>query len=396
MKALVNCIISTAVLLILAGCGRGGQLNPSVYGASTAEPLPSLKSGAVNPIALPGPEVETAVLQSNPFEQPKITTSEPITLSAQITLRQLTTGGCCVKPFWSADSKHVLFVDRPTSQAPAGVWSVDLVGGEPSFQTDKLGIYSNDQTLRAFPLDGQTIIERLADDQRWAIPNNGREVVFSMDDTQVAWTAGRTQPPFDTAQRKVWVSSVDGSNAHQVLTALSAGISGWFPDGRLLINGRLDSPNLGQVLWMFSPPTNGADNWNMTELARAERLRGATLSPDGKWLAYISAFSGDPTIDGLWLENTETLEKRKMELFGGYHWRDSTHMLIVPLELEKKAHRIIQVEAPTGSILPLTDPEKTPFKIANGDWSVSPDGEWIVFVSAWDGNIWTIHLGEIK
>jgi Tol biopolymer transport system component len=41
---------------------------------------------------------------------------------------------------------------------------------------------------------------------------------------------------------------------------------------------------------------------------------------------------------------------------------------------------------------PITDPSITSFKIANGDWSVSPDSQMIAFVSADDGNIWILEL----
>jgi hypothetical protein len=40
----------------------------------------------------------------------------------------------------------------------------------------------------------------------------------------------------------------------------------------------------------------------------------------------------------------------------------------------------------------VTDPAVTPFRISAGDWSVSPDGSKIAFVSAVDRNIWVIQL----
>jgi hypothetical protein len=49
-----------------------------------------------------------------------------------------------------------------------------------------------------------------------------------------------------------------------------------------------------------------------------------------------------------------------------------------------------QVQAGGGQPEPLTDPAVTPFKVANGDWSVSPDGQHIVFVSAADHNLWLL------
>jgi Tol biopolymer transport system component len=57
-------------------------------------------------------------------------------------------------------------------------------------------------------------------------------------------------------------------------------------------------------------------------------------------------------------------------------------------------HRLWQVDVESGAATPLTDAAITPFKIANGDWSVSPDGRHVAFVSASDNNIWLLTLPE--
>jgi Tol biopolymer transport system component len=40
----------------------------------------------------------------------------------------------------------------------------------------------------------------------------------------------------------------------------------------------------------------------------------------------------------------------------------------------------------------LTDPALTPFRVAGGDWSPSPDGNRVVFVSADDHNLWVMDV----
>ena len=75
-----------------------------------------------------------------------------------------------------------------------------------------------------------------------------------------------------------------------------------------------------------------------------------------------------------------------------YRWRDDGRLLVVPLDLTQAVHQLWEVQAATGEAYPLTDRASTPFKIANGDWSVSPDGQRIAFVSASDGNIWLLEL----
>ena len=288
----------------------------------------------------------------------------------------------------------MLFIDRPSPDAPAGLWSVDLQGNPAQFASDRLGIYSSDMQLRAFPEAGQTVVERLSDGQRWIIPSGGRAISFSADGQQLAWTVGQSGAPSNNAERQIWVSQADGSLARQVYSAPGAGVSGWLPDGRLLVSQRLPTPETGQALLALIIPADGASQPMITELARGERLRGTSISPDGRWLAYLVTLSADPEQNGIWLVNTQTAEKRRLGLFGAYRWRDGNRLLVVPLDLGQTTHRLWQVEADSDEAIALTDPALTPFKIANGDWSVSPDGRKVAFVSAADYNIWLLSLPE--
>jgi hypothetical protein len=54
------------------------------------------------------------------------------------------------------------------------------------------------------------------------------------------------------------------------------------------------------------------------------------------------------------------------------------------------SNEVWQVDAGSGIALRLTEPAFAPFKIAGGDWRVSPDGESFVFVSAADKALWLL------
>lgn len=398
-------IIAFATLLLalsLAGCSMIAPAAPDlpVAQASSEPGLPPPEAqtnnapGSADPepgVSDPATSPQTEATQS--IRQPEPVLPSP-TLPPTVEMRPLTSGGCCVQPFWSVDSQRVLFIDRPSTEAPAGLWSVDVQGGAPQFASDRLGIFSNDQQLRAFPEGGQTIVERLSDGQRWVIPSGGRAVSFSLDGQQVAWTTGQGTAGSPSVPRQIWVSQVDGSQARPVHTAPGGSFAGWFPDGRMLISGRLEAPETGQALWALTLPADGSSAPILAELARGERLRGTSISPDGKWLVYLSTLATDPEQNGIWLVNTLDGEKRRLEFFGAYRWRDSSRLLVVPLDLTQPVHRLWQVNADSGETLPLTDPAVTPFKIANGDWSVSPDGKSVAFVSASDNNIWLLSLPE--
>ena len=118
-----------------------------------------------------------------------------------------------------------------------------------------------------------------------------------------------------------------------------------------------------------------------------------SVAPGGQWILYTVAL--DPTNsanDGLWVVKADGSQRFKVEVIGGARWRDPTHLLIIPLDPGAPSHRLWQFDAATGKAAPLTDPEATPFRVAQGDWSVSPDGRYVVFVNADDQSLWLITL----
>ena len=379
--------VLTVWLLFLVGCSSPVDSQSEIItlpptetaqrDLSSTEPLPEPTNED------PGPLPTAEVVQA----QQTITLSPSPSPTPTPTIRQLTNGGCCVDPFWSPDGNQVLFIDRPAQDMPSGIWGIDAQGGEPRFITDQLGIFSTDMLLRAYPENEGTFVQDLSSKEIWRIPNGGRAVSFAPDNNWLAWNAGQTGPPFDTAHREVWISRVDGSEAQQVFAGTRAGFGGWFPDGRMLVSGLVGDGSQEQALWILTP--GGQEE--MVELARGNRLREIRISPGGEWIAYLVTFSADPTKDGFWLVNTITGVQRRLEVFGGYQWGDEQNLIDVPLDIGQPKNQLLQVEASTGQVNVLTEPGTTPFKIANGDWRVSPGGDEIIFVSADDNNIWVIE-----
>ena len=384
-------VVFAAWLLLLAGCSISSQTQtplatpPPLADTSIPSPPPTeeIDEPADEGAASPTISAEASL----PSSMPPSPTPTPI-------LHRLTAGGCCVGPFWAPNGEQILYIDKPAQDLPSGLWGIDLQGSEPQFVTDRLGIYSADMQLRAFLENEATFVENLSTGELWRIPNGGRAISFSPDKAWLAWTAGQTGPPFDTAQREVWISRIDGSEAQLVFSATRAGFGGWFPNDRLLLSGLADEASKQQALWALSLDQQQGEQATLVELGRGNRLREAKISPNGTWVAYLSTFSTDPAQDGLWISDARTGERRRLDIFGGYQWRDDQNLLVVPLDLSQPMHRLLQVEAATGQIQPVTEPGSTSFKIANGDWSVSPGGGEISFVSAEDGNIWLIELPD--
>lgn len=387
-------IIIIITMVFLAGCSQVESRTPAA--SLTLSPTtPPTKLPVLELINTPGevPADHDTVLAEPPTQPTEQPEASPTPTPAP-SLRQLTVGGCCTEPFWSTDGERVLYIDRPSADSPSGLWGVDLQDGQPEFISDQLGIYSKDMQLRAFLMNGGTVVERLESGEQWTISNGGRAVSFSPDGFWVAWTTGQSGPPFDSAERQVWVSRVDGSQARQVFEAIRGGFGGWFPDGRLLVSGLVEGSEGEQAYWALSLEQSLEGQASLVELGCGSRLREAKISPDGSWLAYLATFSADSGQDGIWLVNTHSGERQRLGIFGGYHWHDGGRLLVVPLDLSQPVHQLLQVQADTGQVAALTDPAVTSFKIANGDWCVSPAGDKIVFLSAYDGNIWLLEIPE--
>jgi Tol biopolymer transport system component len=71
--------------------------------------------------------------------------------------------------------------------------------------------------------------------------------------------------------------------------------------------------------------------------------------------------------------------------------------LVIPARASAdRAFEILEVDAATGQIRKLTDAAITPLQILNGDWRVSPDGRYIVYVNSMDRNLWLLELPMFK
>lgn len=400
---------SASMLWVLPGVvvlliGATGLI--SIFGSDAQFPAalvdPAPEEVAQVPLSgTPEPRVEApAAVPAAPSASPLPPTP---TATPAPELRPLTDGGCCVQAFWHPDGLRLLFLDKPGENQSSGLWSVDLNGTPPQLFTQKVGLYSPDMQYRAYLSGGVTTVERLADGQTWAIPNDGRAVVFSPDSSWLAWTAGQNGPPYDTARREIWVSRADGSQARVLMTVYSGGFVDWFPDGsKILVSGKIESTVESQSLLALSfepkapvdSPEEMLQSGRLTLLAQGNRLRDARLSPDGRYLAYQVTMELDESKNGLWVVETQSgFPSQRLPLYGAYRWRDASRLLVIPLA-PGEPQRLWQFDLNNLEAGPtlLTDPQITPFTITNGDWSISPNGRYVAFLSAQDHNLWLIDL----
>lgn len=307
-------------------------------------------------------------------------------------LTQLTNGGCCTRPFWSPDSQEVLYIDKPDEDAPSGIYGVDIDRPEePQLVTPRIGLYTDGLSFLVDLEPGVTTLERVSDETRWSVPAGGLPVTVSPNETRIAWQDSSSVSEYGGGPAIIKVADLDGTDEETVATVDRGSINGWISDDSLLVTGRIAPGTLERVVYSLSVPDG-----ELMELARAENLRGQTLSPDGDWLAYYVASNPDPAENGLWLVHTDGSELFQVpsELFGAYRWRDEGRLLIVPFRPNAEYHELWELDVITRETRRLTEPEMTPFKIDDGDWAVSPDGRKVVFVSAADQNLWFLTLPE--
>ncbi len=403
MSAKTSLVRLGLILLLLGvstGCQSGSEptadatLVPT-WGPTRSPPPPPTQSAVPTdePVA-PTASASAPPSSPTPLPPPSETlvppTATPTAKPAYPSLRQLTSGGCCVNPYWSADSREVLFIDNPPGR-PLGIYAVDVTQPQtniPALKTEQIDYTSDDGSLRAY-LDGyQTVVERVATGETYPIDNGGRQVLFSPDNQRLLWLVTDRQGNFDRRDSQVWVANVDGSQATRVATIKRFGPVLWLDADRLLLSGLPGED--GELTLAVLRLRDG----ELVTLAQTGDDRGLIVSPGGGWLVYYLAFQDDPQDDGIWLVPTDGVNPpRRFPVFGSYRWRDEGHLLYIPMALGAPSHSLWQYDVVAEVGRPLTEPDSLSFKVANGDWQVSPDGRYVVFVNAADHNLWLIDLG---
>jgi len=285
----------------------------------------------------------------------------------------------------------VLFIDKPAAEAEAGVYAVDIDRMQEPQLSGPVGIYSPDRSLVAYPVDVRTLVDKLSTGERWVIPNNGEALEFSPDNRRVAWEIEAISGPYDERQTEIFMANYDGTDAVKVARVYGGGLVGWLPRGlSLLFLGRPALSTRDRTLTTLDLRTNEA-----IDLVTAERISGVGVSRDGSWVAYYISFDSDAERNGIWVQRADGTGARQLDAWGAYQWRDDSHLLVIPARPSPdQAFEIWEIEAATGEKRQLTDAAVTPLNILNGDWRISPDGRYVVFVNSADRNLWLLELPE--
>lgn len=373
-------------LVLVAACTAADAPTPAarLTGAPSSTPgQPVTGRPAPTAIASATPSlVPSSTLAPSTVPPPILRpTATPVPAPA---LKQLTQGKCCTQPFWSADSRQVYFIDKPDSKSPTGFYAVDIgTSALPKFVSERITFFSSDLQYALSYDTVNATIERVSDGQKWQIRTGGRTVLMSPDHTRVVWNETGQNGPLETRVTNVMHANLDGSGAHSLGSALRGGASAWLDNDRLLMTARPDRTSQVVTLSVFTISTGAS-----RALAMSDHLRNTLPSPGGAWVAYTIVFDKDPALNGLWFIRTNGGAAHKVDFWGSFQWRDSHRIIYVPLLSDGSDHAFYEYDADTGAQRRLIGPADPVFKIANGDWVVSPDGSKIVFLETKDLNLW--------
>jgi Tol biopolymer transport system component len=391
--------VPLAILLILVACSGGATTQTAPPSSPPAAPttLPPAATATPPPVAARQDTTTAAPVDTPTLAPASTATTVPATATTQPftpSLTKLTDGGCCRNPVWHPDGTRVLYTDAVPGQRLAATYAVPADGsGPPTVFFPSAATVAPDGSRIAFPdfANNVTRIQEFGKQSTATIANNAAYVWFSPDGRQVAWLALAPGPqPSSNVDRlvRVWVANADGSNARARGNVVRAAELAWFPDNqRLLFVGRdTDGGNPGIYVLDINAGT-------LTRVVEAFSPRGARLSPDGTHIVYLAALEEQPGDNGLFIVNADGSAKRKLPLIGGIRWApDSRSMIILPVQTDNGPDQLVRIEATTLATTPLTDRAALPFRVAQDEWQLSPDGARIVFNALTDSTIYVLRF----
>ena len=302
-------------------------------------------------------------------------------------LNQLGFDSCCQRYWWSkTDSDKFYVIDGGTNQR-AGIyeWSVSNAAPTDNITALPIPLTSPDGNYEVVLIDGRAYLKRLADNELVPSPVMNQIPAISPNNIHLLWVEQAEADNFtDRPQSNIFVSNFDGTGERMIYSDLSTSAM-WLDDNRLLLSKRQNRTTTLSILHII--------DGTLTPLGTWENMRGLSVAPGGTRLIFYLTSQPDTSLDGIYtIETDETPALIKLAWFGGFQWRDSDSVYYIPFDTTSDLHQLAYYHIPTGANHMLTDRGTLPFTIMNGDWSVSPDGNHVLFHNALNRNLWVLSL----
>src|SRR5690606_22221111 len=231
-----------------------------------------------------------------------------------------------------------------------------------------------------------TAIYNTATGEAWAVPTNGEIAALSPDNSRLLWLTrdGLSIPGSEPPLTQIWISGARGENP-QMIAEQRGGSARWLDSERVLITTSERQVSTLQIYHVADGSTY--------ELGRWTRLRGLDVAPGGGRLIFYLTFQDDPQLDGVYVIDTQPgAVARQLPWFGAWKWRDASSVYYIPFQPDDNLHSLAYYDLETGENRMLVTPDHMAFTVANGDWSVSADGQRIVYLNANDLTMWLLEI----
>ncbi len=307
--------------------------------------------------------------------------------STTVELTQIGFDACCQRYWWSKNDSNLFYaIDGGNNQRAAVYeWSISNRAPTGTINSTPLPVTSPDGTYEAILNDGRAYLRRIADGELTPTPVMNQIPAISPNNIHLMWIERTETEQFtDRPQSNIFVSNFDGTASRMIYSDLSTSAM-WLDDQRLLLSTRENRDFTLSIL-------NVIDG-TIAQLGTYNNLRGLTVSPGGTRLMFYITYQADPSLNGMYtLETIADAQPQKLSWFGAYKWRDSDSVYYIPFDTTTDLHQLAYYHIPTGTNTMLTDPSITPFTIMNGDWSVSPNGQHILFHNALSRNLSVLQV----
>lgn len=319
---------------------------------------------------------------------------DPLPESVTVTRTAVSLEAWNLGSWWDpADPDAVYLVDDVPGQDETGVFRQPLDGSARAYTgTVPPPVLSPDGSVTiVYQVNGSMQVTRRADGSQWEVLTQGSYPAVSPDGTRLLWRVyyadilPGTQPP----GMEVWVSNLDGTVQRRVYRQ-SGGWVTWLDAHRLLIAKRV-AYQADEQLFILD-----VDDPALTPqlLGSYTFLRRVEVAPGGGRIAFYEAFQDDPNASGIYVQETQPgSQPVKLDAFGAYHWRDDRSLYMLSYDPSQSVHTLGLYDVAAGSFRALTGPAITPIRVANSEWSVSPDGARIVYVDPEDYGLYMLTIG---
>ncbi len=312
---------------------------------------------------------------ANPPLRPNVT---PFDADTPWRTRVIGLPGCCPLQWWDVQNADRLWVldGEDGWRAQVFEWSADL-GQIVQPGVDAPLAYTSPDGMRTVSMEGDNaVIRTISDGTTVTVATGGVMPNVSTDNSKLVWSVSQpsTQSvPGARPRVTVYVASIeDGAQASAILTAEGASAL-WLDADRLLLSLPGERPRTTLAVYDTRDGSQFA-------LGTFVGLRNLTISPDGARVMFYTPYQENPDDSAIYVLETQSgAVPQKLDWFGGWRWRDAESVYYIPFQWQDAVQTLHYYNVVTGEDVQLTTPEAAPFGVMNAEWSVSADGQRIIF-----------------